>query len=260
MARRLDPGTVLDVFAAQSALLVRWTKTLSAAELAQPSALPAWTIADLITHLALSVEMVAVVVHQGAARDVRPLALHEYVSAYARSATDIADIAQTTAAGEGNPPDLFARRTDEALVAARAVVGDPIVLGRRGPIRFSDLLATRVIELVVHGRDLGRSLPDNPPPGSQDAMRLVTRIFADALADRHPGRAVELRVPPYAAVQLLEGGAHTRGTPPNVIETAAETFVDLAAGRLSFEAAISSGAVRASGIRADLTSVLPVLG
>jgi hypothetical protein len=142
---------------------------------------------------------------------------------------------------------------------ARAVTGDPVLLGRRGPIRFGDLLRTRLVELVVHGRDLARALPGHVPPILPVAMRIVTKALADAMAEQHPGRAVELRVPPYAAVQLLEGGSHTRGTPPNVVETDPGTFVDLASGRLTFDAAVETGAVRASGIRADLGPYLPVL-
>ena len=74
------------------------------------------------------------------------------------------------------------------------------------------------------------------------------------MATRAPGRSLELRVPPYAAVQCVEGPRHTRGTPPNVVETDPLTWIRLAAGRLDWREAVTSGAVRASGERADLTA------
>jgi len=73
-----------------------------------------------------------------------------------------------------------------------------------------------------------------------------------------PGRAIEVRVPPYAAVQCGEGPTHTRGTPPNTIEMNADTWLSLASGKLSWSEAMNSGAIAASGVRADLTQYLPL--
>lgn len=78
------------------------------------------------------------------------------------------------------------------------------------------------------------------------------------LAEKAPGRSVEVRVPPYAAVQVIAGGAHTRGTPRAVIETDAETWLALASGELAWAEAVAQGRVRASGERADLSPYLPV--
>jgi hypothetical protein len=78
------------------------------------------------------------------------------------------------------------------------------------------------------------------------------------LTAKAPGRAIEVRVPPYAAVQCGEGPAHTRGTPPNTIEMDADTWLALASGKLRWVDAMNSGAVLASGIRADLTEYLPL--
>jgi len=85
----------------------------------------------------------------------------------------------------------------------------------------------------------------------------VKRYLA-ALQERAPGRAVEVRVPPYAAVQVIGGGTHTRGTPRAVIETDADTWLALATGVLSWSDAVESGSVRASGERADLSPSLPL--
>ena len=80
----------------------------------------------------------------------------------------------------------------------------------------------------------------------------------NALTVKAPGRAIEVRVPPYAAVQCGEGPTHTRGTPPNTIEMDAQTWLALASGELSWEQAVDSGAVLASGLRADLAQFLPL--
>lgn len=78
------------------------------------------------------------------------------------------------------------------------------------------------------------------------------------LAERSPGRAIEVRVPPYAAVQCGEGPTHTRGTPPNVVEMNAQTWLALAGGEKSWRDAMNEGLIIASGIRADLTEFLPL--
>ena len=96
---------------------------------------------------------------------------------------------------------------------------------------------------------------DPPPP---DAIRVAVRYLLGLLAAAVPGRAVEVRVPPVAAVQCVPGPRHTRGTPPNVVETDPVTWIRLATGRLPWAEAVGSGAVHASGPRADLAPYLPV--
>ena len=78
------------------------------------------------------------------------------------------------------------------------------------------------------------------------------------LAAISPGRAIEVRVPPYAVIQCGEGPTHTRGTPPNVIEMLAETWLSLANGSLTWDEAMRAGEIRASGARADLSPLLPL--
>jgi len=78
------------------------------------------------------------------------------------------------------------------------------------------------------------------------------------LTAKAPGRAIEVRVPPYAAVQCGDGPTHTRGTPPNTIEMDALTWLALASGELLWDEAVGSGAVVASGVRADLSPYLPL--
>ncbi len=89
-------------------------------------------------------------------------------------------------------------------------------------------------------------------------LKLLTKHFLAVLEDRAPGRSVEVRVPPFAAVQVIEGVRHTRGTPPAVIEMDAATWIALATGALGWEQAVESTAARASGERTDLSSYLPL--
>jgi hypothetical protein len=90
-------------------------------------------------------------------------------------------------------------------------------------------------------------------------LRGAVRYSLGLLEQRVPGRTVEVRVPPFAAIQCVPGPRHTRGTPPNVIETDPMTWLDLAAGRLDWTAAVAAGRVRASGQRADLSAYLPLM-
>lgn len=86
----------------------------------------------------------------------------------------------------------------------------------------------------------------------------AVRLSARYLAAEHPGGAVEVRVPPYVAVQCIEGLTHKRGTPPNVIETDPRTWLLLATGVLDWSSAIQAAQVSTSGQRADLSAILPL--
>jgi Bacterial SCP ortholog len=88
--------------------------------------------------------------------------------------------------------------------------------------------------------------------------RLLVKHYLAVLAERAPGASVEVRVPPYAAVQAVPGVRHTRGTPPAVVEVDAETWIGLATGALEWATAERDGRVRASGERADLSGLLPL--
>jgi Bacterial SCP ortholog len=87
-------------------------------------------------------------------------------------------------------------------------------------------------------------------------LRDAVRALLADLARRAPGRSVEVRVPPYGAVQAVAGPRHTRGTPPNVVETDPTTWILVATGRLAWSDAVADGRIRASGNRADLTDHL----
>ncbi len=96
--------------------------------------------------------------------------------------------------------------------------------------------------------------------GATDRGTLATavRYLLQTLADVAPGNSVEVRVPPFGAVQVIEGPRHTRGTPPNVVETDARTWLGLVTGSVAWAEAVTAGSVVASGTRTDLAEVLPL--
>jgi Bacterial SCP ortholog len=98
---------------------------------------------------------------------------------------------------------------------------------------------------------------DSRTPARADLATAV-RYLLQLLAEKTPGGAVEVRVPPFGAVQVIEGPRHTRGTPPNVVETDPATWIALATGEEKWADAAAGGRIRASGIRADLSDVLPL--
>ena len=96
--------------------------------------------------------------------------------------------------------------------------------------------------------------------GSATKQELATavRFLLEELGTRHPGAAVEVRVPPLGAVQCVAGPTHTRGTPSNVVELGPEAWLALALGSQSFEELIEAGLLTASGNRSDLTDLFPI--
>lgn len=109
----------------------------------------------------------------------------------------------------------------------------------------------------------GRAALDAWGASGDDASRTdratAVRFTLQALADRAPGASVEVRVPPFGAVQCIEGPGHTRGTPPNVIETDTGTWLGLATGTLTWDDAVAASRVKASGTRATLGDLLPIV-
>jgi hypothetical protein len=100
--------------------------------------------------------------------------------------------------------------------------------------------------------------------GGERPARVVVatavRYTLELLAERSPGNSVEVRVPPFGATQAIAGPRHTRGTPPNVVELGPDVWLALAVGRLAWADAVAAHQVSASGLRADLAGVLPLLG
>jgi hypothetical protein len=148
-----------------------------------------------------------------------------------------------TAAG-----DRAAQRLRAALDEQRAALGEPAWAGAGDPVALGRACTFAVVRALAAGQSPRTA-----------ALREAARFLAGLLAAQAPGKAVEVRVPPYAAVQCIEGPRHTRGTPPNLVEMDPVTWVRLAVGVTAWADARAAGAVRASGVRADLGPYLPVL-
>ena len=143
---------------------------------------------------------------------------------------------------------VSAERLRAAVDEQRAALGEPAWTGPAD----AAALGRESVRAVLAAGDAG-SAP------LREALRAAVTFLLGVLAGRAPGRAVEVRVPPYAAVQCVDGPRHTRGTPPNVVETDPATWIALAAGRAGWAEAVATGKVRASGPRSDLSAWLPLL-
>jgi uncharacterized protein (TIGR03083 family) len=246
----------LDSYADQSRALADWLAGLPDAGFAAASALPGWTVRTLVGHVVGSFEGMAGWLTTRSAAKAVPAAT--YVRAYAAAADDIT--AQSAAVADADTPAGLLARLRAPVPAVADLAATTVLDGPRGPITALDFTRTRVLDLVVHCDDLSRSFPElDPVPLLRPALATTTRMLAEFIAAQAPGRSVEIRVPPFVAVQAIAGPRHTRGTPPNVVETDAVTWLRLATGRAPFADAVATGTVRASGNRADLTPYLPVL-
>jgi len=139
------------------------------------------------------------------------------------------------------------RRLLDAVNAQRAAIGGAPWSGPLTP----GALGEACLSAVIGAADAGAQ-------PQREALRGAVIYSLGVLEERAPGRSVEVRVPPFGAVQCVAGPRHSRGTPPNVVETDPLTWVLLAAGRTSWAQAVAGGAVSASGPRSDLSAMLPV--
>ena len=93
---------------------------------------------------------------------------------------------------------------------------------------------------------------------SEASIATAVRFLLEELGTNHPGSSVEVRIPPYGAVQCIEGPTHTRGTPANVVEMDPGSWLELALGKSSFEDLVALGKLTASGSRSDLAGLFPI--
>jgi uncharacterized protein (TIGR03083 family) len=223
----------------------------------RPTRLGDWRVAELVAHIGMphlpglltaASASTAEIDVLGWAAGCAPAAAA--VDERARSMTD-----------EARPAELYTLVHETRLAAAKAlgdVAPDFVVPARFGAMPLTDYLASRCVELTVHSLDLAQAL-DADISLDPEATAVAVRLLAHVLATTAPGRSVEVRVPPYVAVQAIDGPRHTRGTPPNVVETNARTWLEIATGRLKWADAVAAGRISASGERADLSGYLPVL-
>ncbi|MEU6374045.1 sterol carrier family protein [Streptomyces sp. NPDC046909] len=257
--RTYDPVKIRTAVLTQFGHVHQAVRTLTPDQLARPTRLGDWTVRDLAAHLTMAVEAIS---HSLAleAPPSRTLALLDWPFTTAPRAEGISE--DTRSLAEANPDldGLFAR-TEQRIKESLAQAPDDRLIGSRtGAMTLADYLVTRTVELVVHTDDLNAAVPGLDIPYDRQALAACTRLLADALAAKAPGGSTEVRIPPYAVVQCVEGPRHTRGTPPNVVETDPLTWIRLATGRVRWADAIADAKVSASGERADLGGLLPLMG
>ncbi|MGW6456826.1 sterol carrier family protein [Streptomyces sp. NPDC055078] len=255
-ARTYDPATTRAAVLAQVAQVRKSVDALTPAQLALPTRVGDWTVRELTAHLAMVVGSVA----RSLAAPEPPraeIALRDWASATA-GFVGSEDEDPRAPAGSAPPAELYGRAADGLAEALASAPAGRLVRMPLGAMRLDDFLVTRTVELIVHTDDLNDATGLDIPY-DRKALAAGTRLLADALAVKAPGGSVEVRVPPYAVVQCVEGPRHTRGTPPNVVETDPLTWIRLATGRTGWAQELDAATVSASGERADLAPLLPVL-
>ncbi|MFD0148783.1 sterol carrier family protein [Streptomyces sp. NPDC055721] len=254
-ARSYDSAKTRAAVLAQFAHVREAVGGLTPEQLDAPTRLGAWTVRELAAHFTMALGSLARKLTEPEPAG-RELVLVDWPLATATAAGSIDE--DTRAIDTADLPALYAETLARYEAGIAAASDERLVPTRFGAMRLGDFLVTRTVELVVHTDDLNAATGLHIPYDRQ-ALAACTRLLADALAAKAPGGAVEVRIPPYAVVQCVEGPRHTRGTPPNVVETDPLTWIRLATGRAEWAAERDAARVSASGERADLSGVLPVL-
>ena len=256
-AAKFDPAVAARGVTGQLRLLGELVARLDVADFARATRLGEWRVAELVAHIGTS-QLASYLAGPPAER--ARMDSVDWARMCASAAANVDERARAMTE-EARPAELrtMVRESRLATEAALADVDpDFVVAARFGDIAVSDYLATRCVELTVHSLDLVDAIGAEPAL-DRDATSVAVRLLLNVLSAVSPGRSVEVRVPPYAAVQCVEGPRHTRGTPGNVVEMDAVTWLELATGRAAWADAVSGGRVQASGERADLSELLPLL-
>jgi uncharacterized protein (TIGR03083 family) len=261
VARTYDPVRVRKALTAQVETITAAAHRVTPEQLALPSGLPGWDVHTLLVHIALQIDALPRLL---AMPEPAAKAPEVDLSTWARSTAGEAEVLDRGTREEAARVTDAAARVEEAVeqlepVLESAVRADVLLPHDFGAMRALDFTVTRLVELVVHADDLTRATGVKVPL-DRPALASVVRLLTDALAAKAPGHSVEVRVPPFAVTQCVAGPRHTRGTPPNVVETDPLTFMRLATGRTTWEDARSRRVLSASGDRADISEHLPVLG
>ncbi|MEN3586286.1 sterol carrier family protein [Streptomyces sp. ZYX-F-203] len=256
--RRYDPERTRAAVLAQYGHLRSAAGSLSPRHLTLPAGAGGRTVGDLVADLGSSLAGVdALLAGPEPAR--RGARLLDWPGAAA-----LDPVASDAGPRAAVPPgDLDARLAEaERLFVTRLAEhpGDRLVPTPAGALPLADWVVTRALDLVTRADDLSAAVPGLEVPRDRRAVAAATRLLADTLADRAPGGTTEVRVPPHAVVQCVEGPRHTRGTPPHVVETDPLTWIRVATGRMAWADAVAEGLVTVRGDRADLGGLLPLTG
>ena len=257
-ARSYDPVKTRAAVLSQSGHVREAVATLTPEQLALPTRLGGWTVRELVAHIGAALSAIGRFLDrpEPARQDAGVL---DWPFATSADADALADIAHRLAERH---PDLVAHlaEVERGLVGhLDAHPGTRLLDTNAGAMPLAEYLVTRTVELVVHTDDLNAAVPGLDVPYDRQALAACTRLLADALAVKAPGGSTEVRIPPFAVVQCVQGPRHTRGTPPNVVETDPLTWIRLATGRVAWKDAVDGAKVAASGERADLAGLLPIM-
>ncbi|MEV6244623.1 sterol carrier family protein [Streptomyces sp. NPDC051742] len=254
--RSYDSARIRSAVLAQFGHVREAVGALTPGQLDGPTRLGEWSVRDLAAHLAWMVDSVPqLLAMPERSKDRLALLDWPFVTAGASERID----AYTRGLDASDLSGLYARVADDYGRAVAGAEDERVLPVSFGGMTLADFLVTRTVELVVHTDDLNAATGAGIPYDRQ-ALAACTRLLADALASKAPGGAVEVRVPPFAVVQCVEGPRHTRGTPPNVVETDPMTWIRLATGRAEWAKELDGARVSASGERADLERLLPLMG
>ncbi|WP_030422804.1 sterol carrier family protein [Streptomyces sp. NRRL F-5065] len=259
-ARRYDPARTRAAVLAQLSHLRGAARALTPEHLALPVRAGERTVGALLAgaHAALTEGERLLAEPAPARQDLR---LADWPRLTTLPVPDAGGPAPAPPADPADPAALDALLADAGRRFAAALDAHPgtrLLPTGAGALPLADHVVTRAADLVVRADDLDTAVPGLDVPRDRQALAAATRLLADALAAGAPGGSTEVRVPPYAVVQCVEGPRHTRGTPPNVVETDPLTWVRLATGRLTWADAVAGALVSASGGRADLGALLPL--
>ncbi|MGY4925209.1 sterol carrier family protein [Streptomyces sp. 900105755] len=257
--RTYDPAKTRAAVLAQFSNVRDAVRSLAPDQLALPTRLEGWTVRDLVAHIGMALTAVHRALDQPEPAKADAVLL-DWPSGTSGNAAAIDAFTRRLAAAHPDLDAYLADIDDSFRGLLDTHPGARLLATSAGALSLDDYLVTRAVELVVHTDDLGSAVPGLDIPYDRQALAACTRLLADALAVKAPGGSTEVRVPPYAVVQCVEGPRHTRGTPPNVVETDPLTWIRLATGRLGWTEALASARVSASGERADLGAYLPLLG
>ncbi|CAL9509454.1 hypothetical protein HMPREF1486_05016 [Streptomyces sp. HPH0547] len=260
--RTYDPNRIRTALINQVEAVTDAAHRLGPDSFALPSGLPGWDVHHLLVHIAQQIEAVPGQLGRPeteVSTRTPELSLTRWALATAGAAERLDEATRREAAEVTDGPARIDRAVaDLEPVIESAVREDLVIPHDFGRMRMLDFTVSRLVELVVHSDDLARATGVRVALDRQ-ATAAAVRVLADALAAKAPGGSVEVRVPPFAVVQAVEGPRHTRGTPPNVVETDPLTWIRLATGRTSWAEALATPHLAASGERSDLSALLPVL-
>lgn len=260
--RSYDHAKIRAAVLAQFDAVRKAVAALDEERLARPTHLGDWTVRELAVHIGMAIRSVS-----RSLDAPRPERAELTVANYSFAAAELSTTEVARAVADGarqlakETADLDAYYADIHARLEQELAAEPetrLVAPRVGAMTLGDYLVTRTIELVVHTDDLNRAAGIEIPIDRQ-ALAACTRLLADTLAQKAPGASTEVRIPPYAVVQCVAGPRHTRGTPPNVVETDPLTWIRLATGRTDWATALDEAKVTASGERADLSGLLPLM-